>query len=296
MTKLFQLVASSWILGNLVLAMAKLWERIPVLKSYVNFPLKAASEAGFQTYRDLVYSHVPSTHSSVLDGEFIGSSYFGFSFHFAFVSGFFFPAFLQQAVENPALFYLIEITSSATIAIILTTLMISGHMGVMVFAAYQTNNLSEQIEQEWDKKLSGDFFTKFRFFLSFLLIPGGKFPGVLKEGLSFKIDGESPLEVSKAGPMNWDRRVSWLSWSIAIPLIMLATASSIGHFHLPAAVEWLTRIIIPLAFISTLGTYLTGRGAFKSFIVEKTYAAKKPTEHQQKFDLADVKQAFIKGE
>lgn len=291
-------VARSWLLGNLVLKVSGLVDlAFPQLDVQNTGVLREAAErAGYATYRELVYSSVPGTHSPRLDGEFIGSGYFGFSFHFAFVTGMFFPEFLQRAISHPAYFYAREVSSSVLIALGVTAFMVTGHMGVMAITAYRTNNLAEHVEEAWDRMLGGGVGSVARFCLSFLRIPFRGFPGVIRDKMSFRLDGESPLEVSASAPMFWDRLVSYGSWLISAPLITVAVLSSRGAIpHLPGAVELLTRIVVPLAFVSTIGTYLTGKGAYRAYLAEKRLGGSKKAA-VGRFDLTAIKEALSKGE
>jgi len=271
----------------------------------------AADRAGVENYPQLMLSHVRQTHSSVLGGEFVGSGYFAFAFHFAFVTGLLFPNFLQKAVANPGLFYAQEVSSSAGIAAGLTALMITGHMGVTAATAFRSANISEGVEDRWNAILRGGTISRAKFVASFLAIPVGKFPGVIKEGFSYKIDGESPLKVSASGPRLWDGMIAKLAWGVSIPLVMLAALVSSDGSNLPESLEWLntfvhshsheiaTRIFVPLAFISSLGKRVTNSGASKAFVVDQFLqeigdAGK--TTAAQTFDTTALKEQLDRGE
>jgi len=114
--KMISMSSRSWFGGHIILQLFALVKLFSPFKTD-NVLEKIAKAQGANSYRELLYSNIPTTHSSVMNGEFIGSGYFGFSFHFAFVTGFFFPAFLEFATSKPAMFYLIEVSSSAFIAL-----------------------------------------------------------------------------------------------------------------------------------------------------------------------------------
>jgi|GEM_PF-5215489 len=255
----------------------------------------AAERAGHNNYIEMMTSRVRQTHSGTLEGEFVVSGYFAFAFHFAFVTGLLFPQFMEAAVANPAGFYAKEVSSSAGIAALEAFLMVAGHMGTMARKSFVTANIAEDVEGAWNEALQGNFAQRAKFYLSFLKIPLGKFPGVMREGLSYKVEGESPLEVSATGPGSWDRTVSRLAWLASIPLIGLAIVSG----ELPAYVEWITRIVVPLAVIATLGQHRTGAGALKTFLADKIlkdHGLEKAVKTEENFDMTEVKQQLEKGE
>ena len=292
--RLVMLSSRSWLLGHALLCLQALLSttrKNAAPPNATGFLDRSARQAGYTCYREALYSRVAGNHSATLEGEFIGSGYFGFAFHFAFVSGLLFPAFLQEALENPALFYLVELSSSAGIALFLTYCMIVGHMGSVALRAYRTNNLSEHVEVRWDELLSKGIVGKGRLIGQLLGLPFGTFPGVLKTGLSYRLDGEAPIAVSAAGPGRWDRPVALGALALAAPLVMLAVLASNGSIPpLPKGFELLVRITVPLCCISLLGTFLTGRGAYKTAVVEQ-WKAQTGTRHERVhgFDLSEVK-------
>jgi hypothetical protein len=288
------------VLVSIAIIAARSWKLGKFIEKLSNFLGKeilesAAKRKNFKTYRELMLSYVRQTHDSRLDGEFIGSGYFGFAFHFAFVTGLLFPNFLKEAVKHPGIFYLKEVSASAGIAIILTYFMIVGHMGAIAKSAYKKANLSANAEREWDKFLKSKNIKKILFYISFLRIPLGGFPGIIKEGLTYRLDGESPLEVSASGPRLWDRVVSRICTVIALVLVIFSILNPSSKIVLNPIFQWITRIMVPLAFISTLGQYATGRGAYKTYIVDKDLKKETRVETKiSKFDLSHIKEALIK--
>lgn len=271
----------------------------------------AAKELGFSRYTELMLSSQKLNHSSKIHGDQIVSIYFAFAFHFSFVTGLFFPDFIQKASNNPGLFYFEEVSLSAGIALLLTYFMLSGRLATTVHTAFKTANLEESNEDRWNSALEGNLFTQMKFYLSMTLIPLGRFPGVIKDGLTYSIQGESPLKVSASGPWRWDRRISKIAWGISLPLILLSFLESFGilqglsdffepvdSFSNSGSHQWILRVTLPLAVISSLGKKLIGSGAYKCYVIDRDlegWGTTRQSKAKRAFDMTPVKSQLIRG-
>ena len=298
-------VEASRLSGNVALGVgATSWEMGASLQS-------AAQTQGFDSYMELVdglssdyvaagilpKSWVQGTYDAAWStSEFVKWGYFAVGLHAQVLVGLMFPKVAEE-MSGSLVGFGKEFGISTVLAGVFTWGMIAGHHTFHVLEAAKTYNLEQSVQENLGAKLVEkleDGSVKFRmdtraFWYEMgrmlLTIPTGKHEAVIRDGLSFRINGTPALNVLAAGP-RFDRWVNRFAGALFIP----AFAVSAVMLGMGEAVPHIFSLLVPkgmaLTTIAFLGKF-QDNGALKKFAAKKAEDSRLEAEARSGVTVVD---------
>lgn len=162
----------------------------------------------------------------------------------------------------------------------------SYHTGVAVHemghyvTSVKVGALNDQLLPEAEKMLQKGFFKKLAWYAKmFVLIPYGKFTGVIKTGLSYHPDAEYNLAQTAAGP-RWSRNLAFVALPIA------AVLAGIGLFGGNVLATYAGRFVFGMGIVGFLDYKMADPGEYKKFQERERLAALRAEEATKKAEKA----------
>jgi len=162
----------------------------------------------------------------------------------------------------------------------------SYHTGVAIHemghyvTSVKVGALNDQLLPEAEKMMQKSFLKRLAWHAKmFVLIPYGKFNGVIKTGLSYHPDAEYNLAQTAAGP-RWSRNLAFIALPIAAILV------GIGLFGGNVLATYIGRFVFGMGIVGYLDFKMADPGEYKKFRERERLAALRAEEATKKADKA----------
>ncbi len=205
--------------------------------------------------------------------EFVKWGYFAVALHVQILVGMFYPSFAER-ISGSIPGFLLEFGTSIVIAAAFAYIMLGGHHTMHVLEAAKTYNLERTVQEtigaRFVEKLP-DGTVRFRtntfafweeLAKSFFIGPTGKYPGIIREGLNYRLNGTPALSVSAAGP-RFDLIMAYIFGCSGLAMFIVSIGLRAGGVHTPEALALLTPKILALGVIAYLGRHQDNNALYR---------------------------------
>ncbi len=205
--------------------------------------------------------------------EFVKWGYFAVALHVQVLVSLFYPR-IAETMSGSVSGFALEFSLSVGLGILFTYFMLGGHHTLHVLEAAKTFNLERSLQETIGRRLvvkredgtvrfrtaSGAFRAELA--RMFLLGPAGRYPAIIKQGLSYRLNGTPALNVAAAGP-RFDLWVAFAAGLSGLALFGLSIGQRMTGGEINDILAHLTPRLLALGAIAFLGRHQDNNAMYR---------------------------------